>query len=440
MGARGRIIIERILKYLMSATLAFATAIRNTVISFTRGYGSIFGKLPGSVQKKNIVILGASFGGWKTCENLVRLLPKGYGIVLIDKTSHHFHPFVFPRFSVIGGHEQKAFVPRHGQENSGSETVSVEVKITEAMNVDLNDRTVCLSNGEKIDYEVLVMATGCELNEPGSLPATTKEEGIKILKNYQELIEKASDIAVIGSGAVGVQLATDIMAQYGASKKVDLYSSRDGIMPKFPKDVQETALKVTKELGVNVILKERPKFELDSIDDSQIRTEFSPRSGTIILQNGEKRTYSLIFVCTGQKPRTKLISQADDTLLTAEGYIRVKPTLQVDSDRYPNFFAVGDVADSGAPKMGRVTFNQGEVAAKNISDLLQGNKPSSSYIQRPKEGALHLSLGFEKSLFYIPDGNGNHSTRLGPAEPLDLELSKGKVWNLFAADISDFSK
>ena len=74
--------------------------------------------------------------------------------------------------------------------------------------------------------------------------------------------------------------------------------------------------------------------------------------------------------------------------------IKVKPTLQIADAAFPNIFAFGDVADTGAPKMARATMIQSWVVADNIMSLIQGKAPAATYkSQRAIDGAIKLTLG-----------------------------------------------
>jgi NADH dehydrogenase FAD-containing subunit len=41
-------------------------------------------------------------------------LPSGYRVVVIEKHDHFQFTWALPRFSVVSGHERKAFIPYHG--------------------------------------------------------------------------------------------------------------------------------------------------------------------------------------------------------------------------------------------------------------------------------------------------------------------------------------
>lgn len=79
------------------------------------------------------------------------------------------------------------------------------------------------------------------------------------------------------------------------------------------------------------------------------------------------------------------------SLASAKGFIRVAATLQVEDSSMPNIFAIGDIADTGAPKMGRAAALQGMVAAKNVMRLIQ-RKPLEWYIPGIIDQSIDLTL------------------------------------------------
>lgn len=60
---------------------------------------------------QNVVVLGGSYGGMHAATVLAQKLPPTHRVVLIERNSHFNHLYVFPRFSVLPGHEHKAFIP-----------------------------------------------------------------------------------------------------------------------------------------------------------------------------------------------------------------------------------------------------------------------------------------------------------------------------------------
>lgn len=124
-----------------------------------------------------------------------------------------------------------------------------------------------------------------------------------------------------------------------------------------------------------------------------------PRDGSkaqLKLADGSSISADLVIQATGQTPNTEYLStlqaSSPDSLINpANGFIRVRPTLQFEDPKYPNLFAVGDVADSGAPKAARPGAAQASVVAKNIVSMIEGKEPQENLVITPP--GIHLTLG-----------------------------------------------
>lgn len=87
---------------------------------------------------QNVVILGGLFTGTYLARRLTESLPSGYKVILIEKNSHFYYTFNFPRYSVLQGHEQQAFIPFQGLFKSAPNGSFEQIK----------DEATCVKNGE----------------------------------------------------------------------------------------------------------------------------------------------------------------------------------------------------------------------------------------------------------------------------------------------------
>lgn len=112
--------------------------------------------------------------------------------------------------------------------------------------------------------------------------------------------------------------------------------------------------------------------------------------------DGSKIHADLIIPAVGQNPNNELVSGLErlrgPTLINpANGFIRVKPTLQLLNPEYSHIFAVGDIADTGAHKAARPGAAQAKIVVKNILDLIEGRQPIEEVLITPP--GIHLTLG-----------------------------------------------
>ena len=201
-------------------------------------------------------MIGGSFAGVELTKRLIATVPTGYKVILIEKNSHFHHVFNFPRFSVLQGHEHTAFIPYDGIAKGAPKGIFERVQDRV---VGISDTHVLLESGEEIEYAYLAIATGSSQGLPTKVESTEREQGCAELRSVQEAIKSAEKIAVVGAGAVGVELVTDIKAFY-PEKNVTLIHSRGQLLNRFGKRLHEYVLPVLQELKIRVLLGERPQL------------------------------------------------------------------------------------------------------------------------------------------------------------------------------------
>ncbi|KAF2966581.1 hypothetical protein GQX73_g6958 [Xylaria multiplex] len=399
---------------------------------------------------RNIVVVGGSFAGAATSQGLANLLPSTHRVLLIEPHSHFHYLFAFPRFSIVPTYEHKAFIPFSGVFAAVPSPERHHV-VRARVSALHKDRVVLDREWQgvhEIPYDYLVLATGTNLRAPGTMKDEEKALSVKYLQNYQQRLKNSSSVAVIGGGAVGVQkisrakklpskpklepgsltrfrdahklclkrqqltpgivVATDLKEIY-PEKEITLIHSRDQLMPLFHNDLSEIIKARCQELGVKLALGSRVNIPEDEFQND------SKGPITLSLQNGNTLHADAVILATGQMPNTQFFStlpaSSEDSLLNpTNGFIRVRPTLQLQDPSYPHLFAVGDVADSGAHKAARPGVNQAQVVAKNILDLVEGREPSEKIEITPP--GIHLSLGLSKNIIFR-----NPNTSKGDTEP-----------------------
>jgi apoptosis-inducing factor 2 len=101
----------------------------------------------------------------------------------------------------------------------------------------------------EIPFDYLVVASGTKLRAPGTMTDDEKPPSIKYLQRYQARLRQANSIAIIGGGAVGVQMATDLKEVY-PDKDITLIHSRNQLMPLYHEKLDEIIKARCRELGV----------------------------------------------------------------------------------------------------------------------------------------------------------------------------------------------
>ncbi|KAI0968905.1 hypothetical protein F4678DRAFT_441863 [Xylaria arbuscula] len=368
---------------------------------------------------RNVIVIGGSYVGVSTTQGLTSLLPSTHRVLLIEPHSHFHHLFAFPRFAIIPSYEHKAFIPYSGTFAAAPNPDRHHV-VKARVSALHKDRVVLDRDWQgvrEIPYDYLVMATGTKLRAPGTMLDDDKPLSVKYLQGYQQRLQNAKSVAVVGGGAVGVQMATDLKEIY-PEKDITLVHSRDQLMPLYHSKLSDIIKARCQELGIKLVLGSRVNIPADDFQQD------TGKPTTVSLQNGSTLEADVVIPATGQTPNTQFLStlpaSSEDSLVNpANGFVRVKPTLQLQDPRYPHLFAVGDIADSGAHKAARPGAAQAQVVAKNILDLVEGREPSGVIEVNPP--AIHLTLGLTKNLIFR-----NPDTSKGETEPTIRAKEDGK--------------
>ncbi|KAI4756535.1 putative oxidoreductase [Aureobasidium sp. EXF-3400] len=373
----------------------------------------------------NIAVIGGSYVGVNTAQQLATKFSGRFQVLLIEKNSHFQHLFAFPRFAVTSKVDtHKAFIPytpgTFANCPSGSGIV-VRAGVTKVDKEEIwLDRKVEVNGQgvEKIPYAYLVIATGTKLTPPSTLPSSDKADGVTYLRNHASKVESSSNIAIIGGGAVGVQMATDIKEVY-PEKDVTLIHSREQIMNKFHPQLDGIIKQRCEELGVKLKLGSRVKlpakgyptdgstFNVELLDGSSVSTDFA-------------------VIATGQTPQSELIRALSPESIDDAGFVRVRRTLQIHDTNFPNIFAVGDVADTGAHKAARPALRQAPVVVENIQHL--ANDETLEHYEVAEGPSIHLSLGLTKNIKFINSPGGAPEPKVIWADDGKFDMGIDGVW------------
>ncbi|KAJ7507969.1 FAD/NAD-P-binding domain-containing protein [Mycena galericulata] len=383
--------------------------------------------------KPNLVVVGGSYVGMKFVDTIAPEVFETHNTVLIEKNSHFEHIFAFPRISVIPGFSNKAFVP---YSNAFHATPPGSTSVVHGAAAQILPDKVVLQSGESIPYEYLVMATGT-----GLLPvkSRTKAEGVAFANALQDRVKESTNIAVVGGGASGVQLATDAKEFY-PSKNITLIHSRDQLMNRFHPQLHEVVLEKLKAAGINVILGQRVKIP---------STGSFPTSGpayNVELADGRLIPADIAISCIGAVPLSSPMESLSPASIDSSKFILVKPTLQIKDERYPKVFAIGDVAATGGNKNARSGAVQAQVAVANIKSLIHGTEPTAEYT--PDPFAIHMSTGLWSWILFrnpsSPEGKplvelqNTEQYRGTPEGDIRFEMGCRRHWALRAPGVTDY--
>jgi pyruvate/2-oxoglutarate dehydrogenase complex dihydrolipoamide dehydrogenase (E3) component len=151
----------------------------------------------------------------------------------------------------LPSHEHKAFIPYTGIFAGIPD--SDRHAIINARVTSLNDKSVVLDRAwegsEIVPFDYLIIATGTRLPAPGSMDSDEKTSSVEYFQKYQAGVKQAQSIVIVGGGAIGVQMATDIKEIY-PNKQVTLVHSREHVMPVYDPRLHGIIKERFDELGI----------------------------------------------------------------------------------------------------------------------------------------------------------------------------------------------
>lgn len=244
---------------------------------------------------------------------------------------------------------------------------------------------------QTLKYDYVILATGATYTAPIS-PTPQEWTLSDRFKGWQAAhvkLKQAQSVIVLGGGAVGVELAAEIV-DFFPDKSITLLDAQSSLVPLFPKYVGKYAQQWLKQRGVTVLLGQ----SLQSWTD----TECTLQDGTVLQAD-------MVYVCFGSKANSEATAVQEGTSnnhktqplfsLTKGKTVVVKDTLQMkvvenhnnnnDNDDgistvLQSIFACGDVATppNGDEKQALQAEIQGKVAARNVLQLLGNNNNNNN--------------------------------------------------------------
>ncbi|MCW0414169.1 NAD(P)/FAD-dependent oxidoreductase [Xanthomonas sacchari] len=297
----------------------------------------------------HLIVVGGGFAGLWATRALARTPLR---ITLIDRRNHHlFQPLLY-QVATAGLSAPDIAAPlrqilRH-QDN-------VEVRLGEVVDIDKQARQVRLADGQALDYDYLLVATGATHAYFGHDDWAAHAPGLKTLDDALQLrrhlllaFERAEaetdpaaraawlSFAIVGGGPTGVELAGTLaeIARHTlkhefrridpAEARVRLIEAGPRVLSSFPEHLSAKAQQQLEKLGVEV-LTGVPVADIDA-HGYRLGDAFVP-ARTVVWAAG-----------VAASPLAKTLQ----TPLDRSGRVQVQPDLSVPG--HPELFVAGDLA------------------------------------------------------------------------------------------------
>jgi NADH dehydrogenase len=326
----------------------------------------------------HVVVLGGGLAG-VGCAH--RLGDEGVRVTLVDRNDYHqFQPLLYQ----VATSQLPAEDIARPHRTIFREHPTVEIRTADVATIDVANRTLTLSDGDRITGTHLVIAAGARpeyFGVPGAaehaFPLYSVADAERLRQHLQSTIHTGSesagalDVVVVGGGPTGVEITgalTELMAALVATERISkpgtitVVDRGKKLLGAFSKKSHKYARKRLTEHGAD------PRLETGVAAVHADRVEFddgSTISTRTVIWGGGESAASVVGSATG--------------LPTGRGgRIDVRPDLGVDG--HPHVYAIGDVANiptkdgSTLPQLGSVAQQSGVWAADNILRELHGDK------------------------------------------------------------------
>ncbi|XP_037552318.1 apoptosis-inducing factor 2 [Nematolebias whitei] len=305
----------------------------------------------------HVVIVGGGFGGIAAAH---QLKSQGIDFTLIDMRDAFHHNVAALRAALLPGFAKRTFIPY--AETFGHSFVQGRVE-----RVDTDKQMVILQGGKEISYSHLILCTGSDGPLPGRF--NTEASYQTSIQTYQDLVtqfQAADSVLVVGGGATGVEMASEIKTEY-PDKKVVLIHSRIALADtELLPSVRQQAKEVLLEKGVELLLGQKVS------NLSELRLNVTQKNTEVKTDKGETLTTDLIVCCAGLKINSAAYASSIPDSLAENGALKVNDHLQVEG--FANIYAVGDCADVKEPKLAYHAGLHAAVAVTNIINSLIGKE------------------------------------------------------------------
>jgi NADH dehydrogenase len=337
-----------------------------------------------SNAKKQVVILGAGFGGLAAAKALRKA---HVDITLLDQHNYHlFQPLLYQVATANFSPADIALPVRHVFKRQANITVLMETVTA----IDKHSQTIITQLGNRYHYDYLVIATGARHSYFGHQEWQEHAPGLKCLKEATAIREKVLfafekaeathdererkrylTFVIVGAGPTGVEMAGAVceLAKHALANefqhinplaaKVMLVEAAPRILGGFPEQLAKAAAHRLRKMGVEIWTEEK-------VTDIQ--------RGSVKLSSCVIGSHTVIWAA-GVKA-----SQAAEWLdVEADrgGRIVVKPDLSVPG--FANIFAIGDTSacfdprsQSYLPGLAQVAKQQGRYVGNLIHRHLKG--------------------------------------------------------------------
>ncbi len=307
-------------------------------------------------------------------------------IVLVRKEGTVLVPCGIPYiYGTVGG-PQNNVIPDGLLENNNIELIKGE-----AVDVDRENKTVTLKDGETVSYEKLVFATGSVPIVP-PIKGVDKKNVFPVKKEFDYLqgvldcMPEVKDLVIIGGGFIGVEFADE--CRKGRDVNVTVIEALPRCLQMAMDDefCAESQEKL-KDANVNILCNSRVEAILGGDSVTGVK-----------LADGKEVKADMVILGIGASPNTEIAKKAG-LELGFKGAIKVDRYMRSYTD--PNVFACGDCAEkvsffTGRPvgtMLASTATSEARIAGANLFSPYLRNKGTISVFSTMINGRAFAAAG-----------------------------------------------
>ncbi|KZV80849.1 FAD/NAD(P)-binding domain-containing protein [Exidia glandulosa HHB12029] len=323
---------------------------------------------------QNVVIVGAGPAGITIALQLApKLDPSKHQLILISERPFFSHIIAGLRANVTtdGQLEDRAFLPLDKFFRPGRPGKFVQGRVERA-----DGEHVYLENGESIPYAALIITTGSNWRGMLNFPHT-KEELHKSLDTWREKFKTAKSVLIIGGGAVGLELAGEVLEYYPKTEVTLVHGQKLLLNPAYPDSFRKRLGDQFTKAGVKVLL---DQTVLDVTADLT-----ADLTGPVKTSKGEELNADVIIQAVGPTPNTTVVATLDPSVITPDSRVKVLPTLQVPlASGKRNVFVAGDIVDIQEQHSSIRAAAHAPIVVANVLSVLNGKDAAKKYKSGPE--------------------------------------------------------
>ena len=345
-------------------------------------------------MKRKYVIIGNSAAGIGAAEG-IRQTDKHGEIIIITNERHHTYSRPLISYLLLGKITEEQI--KYRGDNFYSDNNCTLLKDTEVTKIDAKSKRVVLSDGNLIDFDKLLVATGSSAFLP-------KFEGLEKVKNkftfmslddaleLNKILDKEKRVLIIGAGLIGLKCAEGILEKVS---KVTVFDLAPNILPSVLDDGgAKIVQRHIESQGVEFRLSESIKYF---------------EQNTAVTESGDTIDFDILVIAAGVRPNTGLL----DNIAKIERGIAVNEKCETTAK---DIYAAGDCTQTldisnGQNKIMALLPNaymQGECAGINMAG---GEKSFDKAMPMNAVGffGLHvITAGNYSGDVYAENDNGNY--------------------------------